>query len=137
MPHLSIMGFWPNLLFLVSLNLVLLGFDKEAFLVGGVGGISLDFFSSLPFGTFAAISLIAIIILKFLLNRFLNRLNLFSIFIILLAGGAIVQFLFILIFKNAPWISLPVAAFYSGLAGIAIYFGLNSWVPTEQILGEK
>lgn len=121
MPFLAFHGIWPNLILIFLVLLILNGFDKEGFLVAGIGGLMLDFASIYFFGFYTLILITIAIILFFLNQRYLNEPNFYLSLIIL--ALCVVMFDSILLFlsPNLAWFMLSVNIIYSIVIAWPIY----------------
>ena len=131
-PFLKVSEVWPNLILLVTLVLVLDDFLIDALFFAILGGLFLDLASSSFFGLNVLILVFLVILIKFVISRYLTEPNLWIITLILGLSSVFYSLIFILIYHNVSYLSLLWSFIYNSLAGILIYWFLGYFLKTTQ-----
>lgn len=130
---LSILTFVPNLIFVISIVLLLRGFLSDSLLVAVFGGLFLDLASSFRFGFYTLIIILILLFLNFVILKNLPTLNLFLIFLIIFAIFIFIDLLMCLISHTMPTWQMFVDGLVNGLWGIVVYFILEKFTKQEEI----
>lgn len=126
MPYFGISGLWPNLIFLSSIVLILIGADREAYLVASLGGLMLDFASPLFFGFNTIVLLGMVMIIHLLVNKFLGEITFFVTTIVLVLAIVIYDLIFCLITHQFLLTVLITNVLYSLILGLILFRILNT-----------
>jgi len=139
MPILNIKGFFPNLILIGAVVLMLLDFETDAFWLAGLGGLLLDLGGPIIFGFNTIFGLLIVFLMRFLVRRFFPQINFWLTLIIIFLISALYAFLSILILKEQLSTSIFIVAFYGGILGIIFYYFLTVvHKPTQVIkIGNK
>lgn len=86
MPIISVYSAVPNLILIGAILLILLDYEKEAFLLAGVGGLLLDFFSPIFFGFITIYLILIVFLLRYLVKKIFPSIN-----ILIVAGVTFVS----------------------------------------------
>ena len=127
MSYFSIMGLWPNLVFVLALVLVLTGAEPEAFLTASLGGLILDLTSPLFFGFNTIILLIMVILVEMLVNKFLSEISMFVAGLFLIIVTVIIDLLMCLISHQFIFVNLIINVFYTLVVGLIMFRLINYW----------
>lgn len=120
MPYLNFWGFFPNLVLLVGINLVLLGFLNQAVIYVAIAGIFLDIFNH-SFGLSALAGLAIIFALQFLLTKFITEPNELVIFATCALGIFFYALIIILFSHQALHWKIFLDVLIEAIAGLIIY----------------
>jgi hypothetical protein len=127
MSYFSIVGLWPNLIFILALVLVLTGAEPEAYLTASLGGLILDLASPLFFGFNTIILLIIVTLVKMLVNKFLSEISMFMAALFLIIVAISVDLMMCLITRQFIFINLIFNVFYTLIIGLLMFRLINYW----------
>lgn len=130
---LSVLTFVPNLVFVISIVLLLRGFLSDSLLVAVLGGLFLDLTSSFRFGFYTFVIILILLFLNFIILKNIPTLNLFLIFLIIFVIFISIDLVMCLIFYTMPAWQMIVDGIVNGLWGIIVYFILEKFTKQEEI----
>lgn len=130
---LSIFGFAPNLIFVISIILLLRGFLADSFLLAILGGFFLDLTSPLRFGIYS-FSLIAILLLlNFVVLKNIPAINPVLTFLLTFGAFIIIDLFICLVILALPSWQIIIDGLISGVFGLVTFFVLGKFVRQEEI----
>lgn len=130
---LTIFSFVPNLIFVLSIVLLLRGFLSDSLLVGSLGGLFLDLTSPLRFGFYSVVLITILLGINLLVLKNTPTVNVISIFLIVLGAFIIADLAIFLITKTLPSWQILLDGFLNGLLGVAVFLILEKLVRKEEI----
>lgn len=126
MPIFSIFSSYPNLILIAVILLILLDYEKGAFLMAGLGGLLLDFFSPIFFGFITLFLIFLVFLLRYLVKKVFPHIN-----TLVVAGvtfiSAIILNLFILFFlkEQLSVIFLILCGIYNSILAVVVFMFFN------------
>lgn len=133
MPYFSIMGLWPNIIFLLAVSFVLIGAEREAYLVASFGGFILDLVSPIFFGFNVLVLMFLTGLTQLLVKKFLSDINIFVAGLVFVVATAIFNLIFVLVGRQFNWSAFSFNILYSLIVGLIIFFILNNWFDRREI----
>lgn len=127
MPYFGIHGYWPNLVLLVALILVIADFEMESWLVASAGGLILDLASPLYFGFNTILLVGSVLIMKIVLIKFLTEPNVITASLLVGLGSIIADCLLALVTKNFLWTNILANGLYSAIISVLLYQLIEKW----------
>lgn len=126
MPILSIYSSVPNLILIGVIILILLDFEKEAFLLAGLDGLLFDLFLPTIFGIVTIYLILAVFILRYLVKKVFPSINISVVAGITFAFSVILSILIILILKEQlSIIFLFIDGLYNSILAVVIFSFFN------------
>lgn len=129
----SFFSFVPNLIFVISIVLILKSFLSDGLLVAVLGSLFLDLASSFRFGFYTFLIILVLLFLNFLILKNIPALNPFLIFLIILIIFIFIDLIMGLVTRTIPSWQIVLDGSVNGLWGIVIYFILEKVVKSEEI----
>lgn len=129
---LEILGTLPNLIYLVSISLVLLGFFGDSLLVAVFGGLLLDLASPLRFGIYTLLIILTIFFLDRIVLKNIPGLNWLLIFLIYLTTFLGLNLVIFLIIETMPNWQIIIDAVVNSFWGIIIYLILIKFIKHKE-----
>lgn len=130
----SFFASYPNLIYILSIALLLRGFFQDSLLVAILGGFFLDLASPLRFGIYTLILVGVLFVINYLILKNIPAPNSFLIFLIFMGIFLLVNFVIFLIVRAAPDWQIIIDAAVNSLWGILVYFILGKAIkPKEEI----
>lgn len=137
MPYLAVYGVWPNLVLILAIMLLFFNADAEAFFSASLGGLILDLASPLPFGLITFIAFSLLLLIKILIIKFFNDLNIF-IFVLVMAGALIIfDLIFMVIGRNFSLFLLIINISYGLILSLIFYKLIGFYMDHNQGLRIK
>lgn len=126
MPLFEIYSSVINLLLIGVIFLILLDFEKESFLLAGIGGIFYDFFSPAFFGLTIFYLVLIVFLLKYMTKKIFPEINIIIIGITIFIASIIFSLIFNLALKEQISLSLLlINGLYNSLFGMTIFLIFN------------
>ncbi|HLB95597.1 MAG TPA: hypothetical protein VJK26_01685 [Patescibacteria group bacterium] len=124
----------PNLIYLVSLVLLLRGFFQDALLVASLGGLFLDLASPLRFGIYTLLLLAVLLLLNFVILKAVPPPNIGWIYFFLVMIFLFLNLIIFLYARIPPGPQIIYDALINGFWGIIVYFLTGRFLkPQEEI----
>lgn len=127
-PYFGILGLWPNLIFLLSLTLILIGAKQEAYLAASLGGLILDLASPLFFGFYTLVLFGIVAIVQLLVDKFLGEVTVFIQVLVLILATVIFNMIFCLTAHQFQITTFSINVLYSLILGLIMFRVLNTWL---------
>ncbi|MFA6492703.1 MAG: hypothetical protein WCV58_00985 [Patescibacteria group bacterium] len=133
----SIFSFVPNIIFVVSIVLLLRGFSSDSFLVAVLGGFFLDLTSPFRFGFYTFILIIILLFLNFVILKNTPALNPILISFIILGIFIFIDLVICLITHTLPGWQIILDGVINSLWSLVVYFLLDKFIKKEEIKFSK
>lgn len=130
---LSVLTFVPNVIFTLSIILILKGYLSDSLLVAVFGGLLLDLASSYRFGFYTFILILILLFLYFVILKNLPAINPILIFLITLCAFIFFDLISCLILKIWPNWQLLINGGINALLGLIIFYILEKYEKHEEI----
>lgn len=131
-PHMKLFGYYPNLVLLLLISLLILKDFKSAILWLITGGLLLELFSHQFFGFYILQFILIYTLYWFVIKPYLHEPPYFLVLITYAITAILLGLYDSLILKHNFLSSLPVIVVYQSLAGFCIYY-LMSKLRRKQI----
>lgn len=130
----SILESFPNLIFIISIVLLLRDDLQDSFLVAVLGGLLLDLASPLRFGAYTILLVGILLFVYFVILKSMPVPNLFLIYLLFMGIFLFVNLVIFLIIGAVPNWQIVFDALINSLWGILIYLFLGRIIkPKEEI----
>lgn len=129
---ISILESIPNLIFILSLVLLIRGFFEDSILVASIGGLFLDLSSPLRFGIYLMVLLASLIFIHFVVLKNLPLSNYFFIYLFITGVFMAVNLIIFLFAGIAPHWQIIIDAAINGFWGVTTYYILNKLVRAKE-----
>ena len=122
MPIISVYSAVPNLILIGAILLILLDYEKEAFLLAGVGGLLLDFFSPIFFGFITIYLILIVFLLRYLVKKIFPSINILIVAGVTFIFAVILSLLMNLFLKEQlSIIFLLTSGVYNAILAVVVF----------------
>jgi rod shape-determining protein MreD len=129
LPHLKIVGVYPNLIFLAIVSLTIINGWRENLGWIIISGMFLDFYSLQNIlGITVLILLLACLLSRFLNSKFLKEENKLSLILIFLISSLFYELLLFIIGSNLSLLGLIAKIIYNSILALPIFYITKSYV---------
>lgn len=125
MPSFKVGNFVPNIILITALILMIINFDKESLLVGGISSLIIDLMSPFFFGLFSIMTVLLVLIWRFLIHKYFANLNFWTIGLIILTSALVLNLTLGLLSKNLDLFAIGMSAGISTLISVLVYILLQ------------
>lgn len=125
-PIFSVYSVVPNLILIGAIISILLDFEKEAFLLAGLGGLLFDLFSPVIFGIVTIYLILAVFTLRYLVKKIFPSINILIVAGVTFISTVILSLLMVLFLKeNLSIIFLLVSGVYNSILAVIVFSFFN------------
>lgn len=129
----SIFSFGPNLIFILSIVLILRGFLQDSLLVAVLGGFLLDMASPFRFGFYTFLLIVILLFLNFVVLKNLPALNPLLLILIFVGIFIFIDLVICLLTRSLPSWQIFLDVAINCLWGLVIYYILDKFIKQEEI----
>jgi hypothetical protein len=122
---LTLFGVFPNIIIILAIALLFRGHFQDSFLVAAIGGLMMDIISPLRFGIYTFLIIVILLLINFVILKFLPTPNLIASFFIFAGAFLFIDLSLALFTLLWPGWSLAIDAIINGFWGALIYWLLG------------